>query len=176
MKRLLLLRHAKSAWPEGIIDHDRPLAERGRTAAPLLGAYLRDEALTPDLVLVSSARRTQETFRLATEGYPPPPMRLEPRIYEAHWKELLGVIAETPMAVRSLMLVGHNPGMANLALELTCVEGSNREALGRLSEKYPTAGLAVIEFAVGDWRQVQRDTGRLDRFVTPRQLGGVDED
>ena len=92
MRRLILFRHAKSAYPDGVGDHDRPLDARGRADAPRMGAYLAAEALLPDLVLVSSARRTQETFALAGAAIGPVETREEPRIYEAAAERLLGVV------------------------------------------------------------------------------------
>jgi len=174
MRRLMLLRHAKSDWPAGMADLDRPLAPRGREAAPRMGAYLAEEGLLPDLVLVSPARRTQETFDLVAPHVGDPDSRTEPRIYEAPAERLLEVVRETPGAVRTLLLVGHNPGSEDLARRL--VGHGDRYAFARLNQKYPTAGLAVIDFAVEEWREVAPRGGRLDRFVTPKTIGaGEDE-
>ncbi len=174
MRRLMLLRHAKSDWPDGMADLDRPLAPRGREAAPRMGAYLAEEGLLPDLALVSPARRTQETFDLVAPHLGGPDSRTEPRIYEAPAERLLEVVRETPGAVRTLLLVGHNPGSEDLARRL--VGHGDRYAFARLNQKYPTAGLAVIDFAVEEWSEVAPRGGRLDRFVTPKTIGaGEDE-
>ncbi|OAP39179.1 phosphoglycerate mutase [Sinorhizobium glycinis] len=167
VRRLMLLRHAKSAWPEGVADHRRPLAERGRKAAPTIGAYMAAHGLLPDLALVSTARRAQETWELVAGALP---RRIDVRdavgIYEVSATAILGVIRGVEASARSLLLVGHNPGMAELAL-LLAGEG---DALPRLRDKFPTAGLAVIEFDAGQWSEIEPGRGRLVRFVTPRML------
>lgn len=168
MRRLVLLRHAKSDWPDGLDDHERPLAERGRRDAPRMGAYLAAEHLLPDLVLVSSAARTRETFDLLAPALGPLESRTEPRIYEAPAERLLGVVRETPDSVRTLMLVGHNPGMEDLARLL--VGFGDRYAFARMQEKYPTSGLAVIDLSAESWSEAVPREGRLDRFVTPKSL------
>jgi len=174
MLRLMLLRHAKSDWPTGTADLDRPLARRGREAAPRMGAYLAAEGLLPDLVLVSPARRAQETYDLVAPSLGGAPMRVEPRIYEAPPERLLAVVREVEARVRALLLIGHNPGFEELSR--TLVGHGDRYALARLSEKYPTAGLAAIDFAVEAWSAVAPRAGRLDRFVTPKSIGaGEDE-
>ncbi len=181
MKRLILLRHAKSAWPQGVDDHERPLAARGLQAAPLMGAYLRNERLRPDLALVSTARRAQETWAIVSEGWQPlPEWRLERGIYEAAPRELADVVRAVPAGVDRLMLVGHNPGMAGLALGLAIGPGEVGRGEGgglrRLSDKFPTAGLAVLDLAIDDWLALDAGTGMLERFITPAMLGGTDED
>lgn len=175
MRRLMLLRHAKSNWPTGVADRDRPLAARGREAAPMMGRYLADELLLPDLVLISPARRTVETWELVAPMLPEKPAtQYEPRIYEAKTDRLLEVVQEIEGDVRTVLMIGHNPGLAELAQRLT--GHGDRYAAARMSQKYPTAGLAVLDFAVDDWRDVDERGGRLDRFVTPASLGeGPDE-
>lgn len=170
MLRLMLLRHAKSNWPEGVADRDRPLATRGRENAPVMGRYLAEEGLLPDLVLVSPSLRTQETWRLVAPMLPQkPPSQTEPRIYEAPYQRLLEVVQEVEGDVRTLLMVGHNPGSAELAALLT--GGGDRSAAARMMQKYPTCGLAVLDFDVSDWRDVAARGGRLDRFETPASLG-----
>lgn len=170
MRRLMLLRHAKSNWPEGMADRDRPLASRGREAAPVMGRYLAEELLLPELVLVSPARRTAETWELVAPMLPDrPPSRVEPRIYEAPSQRLLQVAQEVEPAVRNLLLIGHNPGLEELAAALT--SHGDRYAAARMSQKYPTCGLAVLDFEIEDWRDLGPRSGRLDRFVTPASLG-----
>ncbi len=171
----MLLRHAKSNWPAGMADGERPLAARGREAAPVMGRYLADELLLPDLVLISPARRTQETWELVAPMLPEAPAtRTEPRVYEAGPDRLLHVAQETEADVRTLLMIGHNPGFAELAALLT--GHGDRYASARMSQKYPTCGLAVLDFAIEDWRDLAARGGRLDRFVTPASLGeGPDE-
>ncbi|MGJ3265450.1 MAG: SixA phosphatase family protein [Salinarimonas sp.] len=171
MRRLILFRHAKSGYPQGADDHDRPLNDRGREDAPRMGAYLAAEALLPDLVLVSSARRTQETFALAGAAIGPVETREEPRIYEAPAERLLGVVRETPDTVRTLLMVGHNPGMEDLATRL--VGFGDRYAFARLQQKFPTAAIAVIDLDAETWAEVVPREGRLERFVTPKGLAAA---
>lgn len=175
MRRLMLLRHAKSNWPTGVADRDRPLAARGREAGPIMGRYLADELLLPDLVLISPAKRTVETWELVAPMLPEKPAtQYEPRIYEAKVGRLLDVVQEIEGDVRTVLMIGHNPGLQELAHLLT--GHGDRYAAARMSQKYPTCGLAVLDFAVDDWRDVSERGGRLDRFVTPASLGeGPDE-
>ncbi|WP_186417082.1 histidine phosphatase family protein [Bosea sp. CS1GBMeth4] len=175
MRRLMLLRHAKSAWPANTADRDRPLATRGREAAPVMGRYLAEELLLPDLVLISPARRTVETWELVRPMLPErPATHFEPRIYEAKAERLLKVAQETEPEVRTLLMIGHNPGFEELAARLT--GHGDRYAAARMAQKYPTCGLAVLDFAIEDWRDLAAQGGRLDRFVTPESLGeGPDE-
>lgn len=175
MRRLMLLRHAKSNWPAGVADRDRPLAARGREAAPLIGGYLAEELLLPDLVLISPARRTVETWELVAPMLPEKPAtRYEPRIYEAKASALLEVVQEAEPTVKTLLMIGHNPGFEDLAQRLT--GHGDRYAAARMSQKYPTSGLAVLDFSVEDWRDVAERGGRLDRFVTPASLGDGPDD
>ncbi|KFC67120.1 Phosphoglycerate/bisphosphoglycerate mutase [Bosea sp. LC85] len=175
MLRLLLLRHAKSSWSTGLTDRERPLAVRGREAAPAMGRYLAEEMLLPDLVLVSPARRTVETWELVGPMLPERPgSHLEPRIYESKPERLLQVVQDTEANVRTLLMIGHNPGLEELAAKL--IGHGDRYAAARMAQKYPTCGLVVLDFAVEDWRDVAPRGGRLDRFVTPASLGeGPDE-
>src|ERR1700728_5290448 len=109
-KRLILLRHAKSAWPEDVPDHDRPLAPRGRRDAPAAGGWLRAAGYVPDRVLCSTARRARETWELAEEGLGAhPPVTFEDRVYGASAEDLLDLARQTPAGVATLMIVGHEP-------------------------------------------------------------------
>lgn len=169
MRRLMLLRHAKSDWPDGVEDHARPLASRGRQAGPLMGSYMARTGLLPDLVIVSTARRAQETWELVRTTFPEPIVTLdERRIYEAPASAILDVVREIGVDARSLLLIGHNPGLQQLALDLIGMADGND--LARLREKYPTGGLVVIDFDIDSWKQVDTRAGRLERFVVPRRL------
>ena len=174
MRRLILFRHAKSDWPEGLSDRERPLAARGREAAPRMGAYLAAEGLLPDRVLVSTALRTRETWDLLAPSFGAVDTVLEPGIYEAPAGRLLDLARQTPAGVRTLMIVGHNPGMEDLARLL--VGYGDRYAFARLTQKYPTAGVAVIDADIEDWSDLEPRQGRLDRFVTPTSLGAGEDD
>jgi phosphohistidine phosphatase len=170
MRSLLLLRHAKSSWDEPeLADVDRPLAPRGRKSAPLIAHWLDHGRLTPDLVLCSPARRVQETWALMRpvlgEGIPTKTLRT---LYLAGPSRLLAALRRTPDEIQTLMLIGHNPGLAGLAISLC---GTGREkALARMAKKFPTAGLAVISFDAEQWSTIGAGGGRLEAFVRPKDL------
>lgn len=170
MLRLLLLRHAKAARARpGERDHDRRLAERGRDDAAKIGAYMAKHGDLPDRVLVSPAARTRETWSLAAAAmHGRPQVAFDERIYESTPQALLAVIRETGRQDRTLLMVGHNPGMHELAVQL--VATGDIETRQRLHEDFPTAGLAVIEFALGDWDRLHPQAGRLERFIDPRAI------
>ena len=170
MRRLMLLRHAKSDWgTPGLRDHDRPLNVRGREAAPKMGAYMVRHALVPDLIIASTAKRVAETLDLLRPAFGiQPKVSQEPRVYEAGAGPLLGLVKETPRTAHSLLLIGHNPGLSEFASML--IASGEVEARQRLIEKFPTAALAVIDFAFDDWEKLHPHSGRLDRFVVPRAL------
>jgi phosphohistidine phosphatase len=174
MLRLLLLRHAKAAWPPGILDLDRPLAPRGQNAASVMANYIRSEFLAPDLALVSPARRTQETWEIVQPTIGEIPSRHDGRIYEAPVARLLAVLQEVEPEAQTVLMIGHNPGFEDLA-SLLIGEG-DMEGILRLGSKYPTAGLAVIDFEHQSWAEVTRKSGRLERFVTPKSLGNGEDD
>lgn len=167
MKTLLLLRHAKSAWPEGIDDHDRPLADRGRRDAPRMAAHIAGAGPRPDFALISSARRTLETWALVEPALGKPcPSQTVSSIYEAEPAAILAAIHAAPQQSETLLVIGHNPGFEDLAAMLATA--GDADAIGRLRTKYPTAGLAVIRLDVERWSDVASGTGTLDRFVTPK--------
>ena len=170
MRRLLLLRHAKSDWSEpGASDHERPLNRRGREAAPRIGAYVRRHRLTPDGVLCSTARRTRDTWALlAAEITNAPPATFVERIYEATPRTLLDLLRGAEPGGESLLVVGHNPGLHELATQL--IASGDADDRERLREKLPTGGLVVIDFAIADWSKLHARSGRLERFVVPRML------
>ena len=170
MRRLMLLRHAKSDWATpGLRDHDRPLNTRGRETAPKMGAYMVRHALIPDLIVASTAKRVRETLDLLLPAFETPPQIVsEPRVYDAAPNALLGLLEETARSVHNLLLVGHNPGLAELAALL--IASGEVEQRQRLIEKFPTAALAVIDFPLDDWGKLHPRAGRLDRFVVPRAL------
>jgi phosphohistidine phosphatase len=129
------------------------------------------EGLVPDLAIVSSARRAQETWGLVRQAFAGNlHYRGEPRIYEATAEAILASVRKTAADVEKLLLVGHNPGFQDLALEL--IGRAGRSELARLRAKYPTAGLVVIDFDVPGWNQVKRKAGRLERFETPKSIAG----
>lgn len=169
-KRLILLRHAKSAWDnQDIADFDRPLAPRGRKAAPVVGAYLARKNYVPDLVLCSSAKRASETLDLTIAGWPKQPtVRRLKSLYLAMPREMLKRLQTAGSEFAAVMLVGHNPGIADLANWL-CHDG-DPAARGALARKFPTGAVAVIDFDVEDWKDVDAETGKLIDFATPKQI------
>ena len=174
MRHLLLLRHAKAAPLAGGGDHARPLALRGREDAARLGAWLRERRLTPDLAIVSDARRARETADIVLAGMPEKISRqLEPRVYNATPQTLLAFAQGAPDTAQAVMMIGHNPGFAELARALTGY--GDRYASARLTAKFPTCGLAILDFDVETWADIGPRAGRLDSFITPAAPGGDDD-
>lgn len=173
MRRLMLLRHAKSDWSlPGQADHERTLTPRGRKAAPLMGRYIAEHGMIPDHAIVSTAARTRETWRLVAGMFPrKPPADFEDRIYEASPRDILAAIADAPASAQSLIVVGHNPGFHETANLL--VDSGDRRLRRSLSEKFPTAALAVIDLEIDDWTAIRPGSGRIERFVTPRAIEGA---
>lgn len=174
MLRLLLLRHAKAAWPPGVLDADRPLAARGQEAAVAMGNYIRRECFAPDVALVSPSRRTQETWELVRPIVGDVATRHDGRIYEAPVARLITVLQEVEPEARTVLMIGHNPGFEDLASFL--IGEGDMDGILRLGRKYPTAGLAVIDFPHDTWAQVSRKSGRLERFATPKSIGAGEDD
>jgi phosphohistidine phosphatase len=170
MRRLLLLRHAKTeiALP-GQDDRGRVLVERGRKEAAQMGAYLASHRLVPDRAILSPSARTQETWKhlAAAMGKAPGPQTLE-EIYDATPDDIFDAVAGTPAEVPSLLILGHNPGVHEAAL--TLIASGDIDAREALREALPTAGLVVIDFAYDDWAKLHPLSGRLERFVTPKAL------
>ncbi|MFI1282100.1 SixA phosphatase family protein [Streptomyces sp. NPDC020858] len=164
-RRLVVLRHAKSAWPE-VPDSERPLAPRGRRDAPEAGRWLREAGCVPDLVVCSSARRTRQTWDLvAAEFGATTPVIHDARIYRATAGELLGVVREVPAHVRTLMLIGHNPGVQELILLLA--GEADGYALEQTRTKFPTSAIAVLRVP-GPWSSLEPGAARMTDMVVPR--------
>ncbi|MFF2774228.1 SixA phosphatase family protein [Streptomyces sp. NPDC058052] len=164
--RLVLLRHAKAvSKDEPIHDFDRPLKKRGRADAPRAGRRLADSGPAPDLVLCSPARRARQTWQLAAPALTdPPPAVYDERLYRAPPGDLVAVLAERGHGLGSVLLVGHNPGLHDLAVGL-CGSGPP-ELLERLRNGFPTSGLVVIEVP-GGWRRLSSGSGVLTAFWSP---------
>jgi phosphohistidine phosphatase len=173
MRRLMLLRHAKSDWSSpGMLDMMRPLNARGEAAARLMGTYLARHAMIPDRVLCSAAKRTRETLAAMTSQWPKDvKVVFEERLYAAPPQRVLSVVREQDAAVQSIMVIGHNPGLQQSA-ELLIAAG-DVELREKLREKFPTGALAVIDFAVDAWGRIHDHSGRLDRYVTPRSIAAT---
>ncbi|MFI7299321.1 SixA phosphatase family protein [Streptomyces sp. NPDC050121] len=167
-RRLVVLRHAKSAWPDGVPDHERPLAPRGRRDAPAAGRALATADCLPDLALCSTAVRARATWELAAAQWPgpTPPVRFDPRLYAADVPELLDVVHETPAEVGTLLLVGHNPGLEELVLDLA--GDGLHDALDEVRLKFPTSAVAVLAWHGPDWRALTPGTALLTSMTVPR--------
>jgi len=182
-RTLVLFRHAKSAWPD-VPDHDRPLARRGIRAAPVMGRWLREAGLVPGQVLCSTARRARETWQFAQAGLAAsPPVTFDVRIYAAAPADLLALIREVRPATGTLLLIGHNPAIEDLARLLAAAPGaagpgtagprtgdSHHSDLDRMRSKFPTAAIAVLRSG-GTWHDLAPGRARLTAFVTPGDLG-----
>ncbi|MGW4196319.1 SixA phosphatase family protein [Streptomyces sp. NPDC005004] len=162
-RRLVVLRHAKSAWPDGVPDHDRPLGPRGLRDAPAVGRSLDP----PGLALCSTAVRARRTWELAAaEWAAAPPVRYDRRIYEAPPARLLEVVRETPPEVRTLLLIGHSPGLEGL-IERLAGEAAG-DTLERVRAKFPTAAVAVLDWEGPDWTVLAPGAARLTSVTVPR--------
>jgi phosphohistidine phosphatase len=162
VRTLLVLRHGKSAYPEGVADIDRPLAPRGQRDAVAAGQWIRNQALAPDLVICSVAERTRQTWDLISDqlGVASPGngvVQYDPRLYAAGVADLTGIIRGAPGDVGILALVGHNPASAELVMALT----TERQL------SFPTSALAAIEFRRG-WAAVGPGAGQLASYWTPK--------
>ena len=166
--RLWLLRHAKSSWDDpDMEDVDRPLAPRGARAADRMRDYLDAEEIRPELVLCSSALRTRETLARILPGLGSElTVRIEPSVYSFDADALLQRLQQLPADVGSVMLIGHNPAMQELASLLAA--GGDR--LDELRRGFPTAALAELDLG-GSWRELAPGKRRLTRFIVPRELG-----
>ena len=170
MPTLHLLRHAKSSWDDpALADFDRPLAPRGVAAALRMGGHLREQGIVPALVLCSTGRRTRQTWDLVVPALiGTPVVEFRDDLYEAPPDRLLATLRETPAEMEAVLLLGHNPGLQDLARHLAGTE-SDRRALKRLHRKFPTAALAGFEIDRA-WAGLAEGGARLTSFVRPKDL------
>ncbi|WP_265517053.1 SixA phosphatase family protein [Nitratireductor luteus] len=171
MRELILMRHGKSSWDDpSLDDFDRPLAPRGRKAASRMGTEIAARGWLPDHVVVSAALRTRQTWRrVATElGGAAPRPQYDETLYMASADRMLAIVRAVPADVSRVLLVGHNPGMEDLARGLAG-PGSDAEALAAMRAKFPTAALAGFELD-GGWAGVGFAAARLRHFLRPRTL------
>ena len=165
-RTLLAVRHAKSSWDHDVDDHERPLSARGRRDADALGRLLVQRSLEPDLVLCSTAARTQETWeRAQAVGARAREVRLVRAIYQAWVPELVRLVRGTSEEVSTLLILGHAPGIPDL-VEHICIRTESAD-WDQLDQKYPTSGLAVISVPC-PWREVGSSSAELVSFVIPR--------
>ncbi len=197
LRQLLLLRHAKSLWDDPkLSDHARPLNGRGRASARAMRLAIRELGLAPDLVLVSSARRTLQTLESLGPWDVLPLIEPMDALYLASARSMLEVLHEVMDSVRSVMLIGHNPGLHEMAMILVGAQaftqpaflqstsataraaagnsalGTDEHMLERLAEGFPTGALAEFSVA-GPWHQLGEGGGQLQRFLAPRDLPEV---
>ncbi|MFI5677620.1 SixA phosphatase family protein [Streptomyces cellulosae] len=167
LRHLVVLRHAKSAWPDGVADHERPLAPRGRRDAPAAGRALAEADLLPDLAVCSTALRARQTWELASGQWgTAPPVRFAGQVYAADVPELRDVVQAVPAGVDTLLLVGHNPGLEELVLDLAGDGLDN--ALEEVRLKFPTSAIAVLAWRGTDWRDLTPGTALLTGVTVPR--------
>jgi phosphohistidine phosphatase len=177
--RLLILRHAKSDWSGQTGDHERPLAARGRKAMPRVAARMRKRGYQPACVLSSTATRAMETAELLMPALGnAAEIRYDRALYLAECPQLLAAIRDAPPDASPLLVVGHNPGLEQLALALarqpqSAAERARRE---KLVHKFPTASLAVLDFAAEDWSEIKSGTGQLVDYIRPKDLTGESRD
>lgn len=169
MRTLLLLRHAKSSWADpALADHDRPLAPRGAQAARRIAAHLLSEGVRPALVLCSSARRARDTLEaLRPVLGESADVQTESELYGADVSEIIQRLRIVDPQVASVMIVGHNPGLHDLAMKLA--GDGDETALQRLRTKFPTGALATLDLSAG-WAALEAGQAYLSRLVVPRYL------
>lgn len=174
MKTVYLFRHAKSEWADaGLKDHERPLNERGKKAAPQMAAYMKSKKYKPDIVLCSTARRTVETFDALKETLGEDlDVRFEDGIYLALPQKLFERLTWLDAGIKSAMIIGHNPGMAQLAalLSRSPDEADEEKLHKRMRDKFSTAALAVIKIPINAWADLKEGRGRLADFMRPKDL------
>jgi len=174
VKRLILLRHAKSSWDQpDLADSERPLSKRGERSAPLMGQLMAREGYRPDRVLCSAAKRTLQTAKRVVAALDSE-LAIEEleELYMATPREILTTLVDCAGIANSVLVIGHNPGLGDLATWLAS-EGDSGD-LARLRDKFPTAALAVIDLPIEQWRDlsdtaVDNWSGRLVRFATPKE-------
>jgi len=170
MRRVILFRHAKSSWADSALeDHARPLNQRGRRAAPLMGAWMAQQGLTPDLAMLSDSARTRETWALAAPSFDRDiPAHEDAALYHASPAAMLRALHAAPSTAATVLLVGHMPGIGALTRKLA--DGDTPASCARAYRHFPTAAVAVIDFAVETWPEVAYGAGRFHRFACPREL------
>jgi len=173
MKRLALLRHAKSSWETpGLTDFERPLNKRGRAAAAAIGAEMKRRGLAFDLVLASPARRVVETVAHLEKGYggalrP----HFDERIYHASSQMLLTILQRVEEQAARVLMIGHNPALQSLAVTLARKDGEGLSR--RVADHYPTAALALLTLDATRWSKVVPESGVIEAYLKPRELSGA---
>ncbi|MEM8992561.1 MAG: histidine phosphatase family protein [Pseudomonadota bacterium] len=170
MKKLILLRHAKSSWSDPALeDHDRPLNDRGKAAAPVIARWLAEKAHLPDTVLCSSSKRTRQTVKRMRNEIPtlPEPL-IDEQLYHASPKTMRDRLSKLPPDCDTVMVVGHQPGLSAFARKLT--NGNVSARCRRAFEQFPTAAAAVLRLNIDDWSKLNYDEADFIDFAKPREL------
>ncbi len=173
MKRLLLLRHAKTeqANKDTPADAERQLTERGRNDAPKVGRAIREKGYKPDLILCSPSTRTRQTLELANaELQSSAKIEFVDTIYAAGAQKLMSLFRATSDSAASIMAVGHNPGFEDCAALLIDEKRSGRKKMGSEGEKFPTSAVAVLDFDIQHWKNLAAHSGQLTDFIRPKDL------
>lgn len=170
MLTLSLLRHAKSSWGDsGLQDIERPLNERGLEAAPRMGAFMAEQSIVPDVVLCSPAVRTRQTLDLVLPHLSPAPAIVyKDKLYLGSASTLLRAVRKLEADIKHAMIVAHDPGLHQLAMELS--GSGDSDLLQALAQKFPTAALAVIVFGGHSWARVKPGAGSLAHLMAPKRL------
>ena len=167
-RRLLVVRHAKSAWPPGVPDRHRPLGPRGEADAPLMAEAIGDLVGHVDVAVVSPAQRTQQTWALMVEHLGDvPDVRTDERVYRDWGSALMAVVRDLPEPTTTALVLGHEPGVSELVLHLA--DRGNPLVRDRVEIKFPTCAVALLSID-GDWSDVVPGCARLERFLTPRDV------
>lgn len=174
MLRLLLIRHAKAVPFAGSGDLERALTGRGRADAARIGAFIAGEKIPLQAAVHSGAQRAKETLDIVLSKLKLDiPVSVEPRLYEATDATFLSALRDCPDQARTLLLVGHNPSLGEMACRLATT--GDRPALLKMAAKFPTSAVAIIDFDVDHWAEVHEGAGRLIRFVTVASLESKDD-
>lgn len=165
-RRLLVVRHAKSAWPPGVPDRSRPLAPRGQSDAPRMGERIGAAVGLPDVVVVSPAERARQTWDLISQAFGPiPDQRIDDRVYDDWGSELIDVVRDLPDSARTAILVGHEPGVSQLVLSLA--DRSQPSLRARIDAKFPTCAVALLTAPL-PWEGFVPGCATLAEFLTPK--------
>ena len=173
MKRLIIFRHAKAGPHDDAHDKERPLVERGRNDAALMGRAMRAKGFVPNLVLCSSAKRTVETWEHAAPAFGAgPEIRYLDSLYDASEKSVLKTIRGVKEQVPVIMYIGHNPGLEDFARMLVRkpADAAETRRTVAMKEKYPTSAVAVVDFDVPEWADIEPGQGTLGDFITAAEL------
>jgi phosphohistidine phosphatase len=177
MRRLILMRHARASRPNATPDFERTLEASGEASATLVRHWLAANLPRPDFALISAARRTRETFDVLSGGMAGTFVEFEPRLYNADYRDILDLVREVPDSARTLFVLGHNPGIADMAFRLANRRESDQSALENLARYVPTASFALLTLPpTMPWAKLELGSAKLMRFLRPSDLGGVDED